>query len=103
VGARGVDVGALHPLQAAFREAGAVQCGFCTPGMLMVLIDLLERNPDPTDQEVREAIRGNLCRCTGYQKIVEAALDAASRMRAAEPVAAATRQAVLGVRESLGA
>ena len=84
---RTVDVDALHPLQAAFRDHGAVQCGFCTPGMLMVLLDLLERNPDPSDDEVREAIRGNLCRCTGYQKIVDAALDAAGRLRGESSVA----------------
>jgi aerobic carbon-monoxide dehydrogenase small subunit len=85
--ARTIDVDALHPLQAAFRDHGAVQCGFCTPGMLMVLIDLLERNPDPTEDDVREAIRGNLCRCTGYQKIVDAALDAAGRLRGEIPLA----------------
>lgn len=102
VEARGVDVGSLHPLQAAFREHGAVQCGFCTPGMLMVLVDLLDRNPDPSDEEVREAIRGNLCRCTGYQKIVEATLDAARRMRAGAPVAAASQHASIEARGHLG-
>ena len=86
--ARTVAVEGLHPLQAAFRDHGAVQCGFCTPGMVMTLLDLLDRNPDPTENEVREAIRGNLCRCTGYQKIVEAALDAAGRLRGESPVAA---------------
>jgi carbon-monoxide dehydrogenase small subunit len=75
--ARQIDLESLHPLQTAFRKHGAVQCGFCKPGMLMVLIDFLQRNPDPSDADVREAIRGNLCRCTGYQKIVEAALEAA--------------------------
>jgi carbon-monoxide dehydrogenase small subunit len=85
--ARTIDVDALHPLQAAFRDHGAVQCGFCTPGMLMVLLDLLDGNPDPSEEEVREAIRGNLCRCTGYQKIVDAALDAAGRLRGEQPVA----------------
>jgi carbon-monoxide dehydrogenase small subunit len=94
VGARQVAVAALHPLQAAFRDYGAVQCGFCTSGMLMVLIDLLGRNASPTDAEVREAIRGNLCRCTGYQKIVEATLDAAARMRAAGEVATPGKLAV---------
>lgn len=69
------------PLQRAFHEHGAVQCGFCTPGMLAVITDLLQRNPDPTPDEVREGIRGNLCRCTGYQKIVDAALAAATEMR----------------------
>jgi carbon-monoxide dehydrogenase small subunit len=75
--ARQIDLESLHPLQTAFRKHGAVQCGFCTPGMLMVLLDYLQRNPDPSDADVREAIRGNLCRCTGYQKIVDAALEAA--------------------------
>jgi aerobic carbon-monoxide dehydrogenase small subunit len=84
---RTVGVDALHPLQAAFRDHGAVQCGFCTPGMLMVLLDFLDRNPDPSEDEVREAIRGNLCRCTGYQKIVDAALDAAGRLRGESGVA----------------
>jgi aerobic-type carbon monoxide dehydrogenase small subunit (CoxS/CutS family) len=75
--ARQIDLESLHPLQTAFRNHGAVQCGFCTPGMLMVLLDFLQRNPDPSPTDVREAIRGNLCRCTGYQKIVDAALEAA--------------------------
>lgn len=83
VEARQADVAGLHPLQAAFREHGAVQCGFCTPGMLMVLLDFLQRTPNPNAADVREAIRGNLCRCTGYQKIVDAALGAAPHVRAA--------------------
>ncbi len=61
----------LHPLQAAFQEAHGLQCGFCTPGFLMSLVPFLAQNPDPTEAEIREAISGNLCRCTGYQKIVE--------------------------------
>ena len=73
----------LHPLQEAFRDNHGLQCGFCTPGMLTTLIEFLRDNPDPTEQEVRIAISGNLCRCTGYQGIVAAALDAAKRMRAA--------------------
>jgi carbon-monoxide dehydrogenase small subunit len=73
----------LHPLQEAFRDNHALQCGFCTPGMLTTLVELLRENPDPTEQEVRVAISGNLCRCTGYQGIVKAALDAARRMREA--------------------
>jgi len=72
---------ALHPLQEAFRDHHGLQCGFCTPGMLMTLKELLADNPDPSEEEVRIAISGNLCRCTGYQGIVDAALAAASRMR----------------------
>jgi aerobic carbon-monoxide dehydrogenase small subunit len=75
------DPDILHPLQAAFRDNHALQCGFCTPGMLTTLVEFLADNPDPTEQEVRVAISGNLCRCTGYQNIVSAALDAAKRMR----------------------
>ena len=69
-------LGDLHPLQKAFVEHGAVQCGYCTPGMLMSAKALLDHNPNPTEDEVRLAISGNLCRCTGYAKIVEAILDA---------------------------
>jgi carbon-monoxide dehydrogenase small subunit len=71
----------LHPLQQAFRDAHGLQCGFCTAGILMTLIPFLEENPDPTEAEVREAISGNLCRCTGYQHIVQAAMLAAERMK----------------------
>jgi carbon-monoxide dehydrogenase small subunit len=74
----------MHPLQEAFRDNHGLQCGFCTPGMLTTLIEFLRDNPDPTDWEVRVAISGNLCRCTGYQGIVAAALDAAQRLRAAK-------------------
>ena len=69
----------LHPIQQAFWEAHGLQCGFCTPGFLMTLVPFLEENPDPTEEDVREAISGNLCRCTGYQNIVEAALLAAQQ------------------------
>jgi carbon-monoxide dehydrogenase small subunit len=62
----------LHPVQRAFVEAGAVQCGFCTPGLVVAAADLLRRAPDPTDDEIREALSGNLCRCTGYEKIFDA-------------------------------
>lgn len=70
----------LHPLQESFREAHGVQCGFCTPGVLMTLAPFLKENPDPTEAEIREAISGNLCRCTGYQHIVDAAKLAAEKM-----------------------
>ncbi|ABG05749.1 (2Fe-2S)-binding protein [Rubrobacter xylanophilus DSM 9941] len=69
----------LHPVQEAFVEAGAVQCGFCTPGLVVATHDLLSRNPDPTDAEIREALAGNLCRCTGYEKILDAVRLAAGR------------------------
>ena len=62
----------LHPIQRAFVEAGAVQCGFCTPGLIVATHDLLQRNPNPSDPEIREALAGNLCRCTGYEKILDA-------------------------------
>jgi carbon-monoxide dehydrogenase small subunit len=71
----------LHPVQEAFLEAGAVQCGYCTPGMVLSAVALLSRNADPTEAEIREAISGNLCRCTGYVKQVEAIQRAAARMR----------------------
>jgi carbon-monoxide dehydrogenase small subunit len=73
--------GQLNALQQAFVDNHGLQCGFCTPGMLMTLTELLRENPDPSEQEVREAITGNLCRCTGYAGIVAAALDAAKRTR----------------------
>ena len=73
----------LHPLQRKFLEHAALQCGVCTPGVLVAARSLLERNPDPTEDEVRYWLAGNLCRCTGYHKIVEAVLDAAREMRGA--------------------
>jgi len=76
--------GGLHPVQQAFIDAGAVQCGFCTPGLLVAAHDLLARDPDPADADVREALAGNLCRCTGYEKILEAVRLAAGRLRAAD-------------------
>ena len=72
----------LHPIQQAFRDKHALQCGFCTPGMLLTVVELLSENPDPTEDEVRDAISGNICRCTGYQPIVDAALHAAKVLKA---------------------
>jgi carbon-monoxide dehydrogenase small subunit len=71
--------GDLHPVQAAFAESGAVQCGFCTPGLIVATVDLLARTPQPSDDEIREALSGNLCRCTGYAKIFDAVRLAAGR------------------------
>jgi len=104
------ESGQLHPVQQAFHEQHALQCGFCTPGMIMEAVDLLQDNPHPSDDEVREGLEGNLCRCTGYQNIVRAVQAAASAMgngahRApegegmpgtpvAEPAAAATDERV---------
>ena len=70
----------LHPVQRAFVDAGAVQCGFCTPGLVVATYALLKRNPEPSDQEVREALSGNICRCTGYGKILEAVQTASAAM-----------------------
>jgi aerobic carbon-monoxide dehydrogenase small subunit len=75
------DAKTLHPLQQAFHDNHGLQCGFCTPGILTTLIELLRDNPDPTEEEIRIGISGNLCRCTGYQNIVISALDAARRLR----------------------
>jgi aerobic carbon-monoxide dehydrogenase small subunit len=72
--------GELHPVQVAFADTGAVQCGFCTPGLIVATVDLLARNGEPSDDEIREALSGNLCRCTGYQKIFDAVRLAASRL-----------------------
>ena len=73
--------GSLHPMQEAFRQNHGLQCGFCTPGMVMSALDLVARNPDPSDAEVREWLEGNLCRCTGYHNIVKSILAGASAMR----------------------
>jgi aerobic carbon-monoxide dehydrogenase small subunit len=72
--------GGLHPMQRAFHEMHGLQCGFCTPGMIMAAVDLLKENPHPTDDEVREGIEGNLCRCTGYENIVRAVQQAAAEL-----------------------
>jgi aerobic carbon-monoxide dehydrogenase small subunit len=74
--------GELHPLQRAFVEYHALQCGFCTPGMILTAVDLLGRDPDPDDETIRRALRGNLCRCTGYEPIVESIREAAAEVRA---------------------
>ena len=74
---QGLANGTLHPLQQAFHEEHALQCGYCTPGMIMAAADLLRENPHPTEEQVREGLEGNLCRCTGYQNIVRAVLKAA--------------------------
>jgi carbon-monoxide dehydrogenase small subunit len=77
------DAEHLHPLQEGFWEAHGLQCGYCTPGFLMTLVPFLQENPDPTEEDIREAISGNLCRCTGYQNIVEAVKLAAGKMKEA--------------------
>jgi aerobic carbon-monoxide dehydrogenase small subunit len=78
------EVESLHPLQESFWANHGLQCGYCTPGMIMAAADLLQRTPDPSEEDVREALAGNLCRCTGYQNIVNAVLEAAGEMRGAE-------------------
>ena len=78
--------GTMHPMQAAFKECHGLQCGFCTPGMVMSAVDLCKRQPNANEQEVREALEGNICRCTGYQNIVKAVQYAAKKLQ--EPVAA---------------
>jgi aerobic carbon-monoxide dehydrogenase small subunit len=77
----GIANGGLHPMQEAFREHHALQCGFCTPGMIMSAIDLLRNNPDPSEAEIRSWLEGNICRCTGYHNIVKAVQAAAQAMR----------------------
>ncbi len=77
----GADAQALHPVQQAFSACHGLQCGFCTPGMIMATVDLLQRHPDPSDDQIREGLAGNLCRCTGYVNIVAAVKEAAHAMR----------------------
>jgi carbon-monoxide dehydrogenase small subunit len=73
--------GELHPVQKAFIEEGAIQCGFCTPGMVLAVVDLLSRHPDPTDEQIKEGLSGNLCRCTGYASIIRAVHKAAAMLK----------------------
>ena len=99
---------ALHPVQEAFWENHGLQCGYCTPGMIMAGADLLKRNPDPSEQEVRKALEGNLCRCTGYHNIVKAILDAAKegdtgKVEEPEPTAEGREAAQEFASEGLGA
>jgi aerobic carbon-monoxide dehydrogenase small subunit len=82
------SAGALHPLQEGFWEQHGVQCGYCTPGMIMAAADLLERNPNPTEEEIRHGLEGNLCRCTGYHNIVAAVKQAAAAGSGAETIGA---------------
>jgi carbon-monoxide dehydrogenase small subunit len=84
---QGLADGQWHPIQKAFHESHALQCGYCTPGMMMAAIDLLNENPDPSEDQIRHGLEGNLCRCTGYQNIVEAVRSAAAAMGAAQPEA----------------
>ncbi|MDN5858615.1 MAG: (2Fe-2S)-binding protein [Pseudonocardia sp.] len=88
--------GQLHPVQQAFHDNHALQCGYCTPGMIMQAIDLLGDNPDPDEQQVREGLEGNLCRCTGYQNIVRAVQDAAQKMKPGAPADAPATAGVAG-------
>ncbi len=74
------DDGELHPIQQSFHEEHGLQCGYCTPGMIMTSLDLLDRNPDPDDNEIRSALKGNICRCTGYQNIVNSVKSASEKM-----------------------
>jgi len=79
----------MHPIQEGFKEEHGLQCGFCTPGMMMTTKDLLAKNPNPSEQEIREALEGNFCRCTGYHNIVRAIQYAAAKMRGESPASAA--------------
>jgi carbon-monoxide dehydrogenase small subunit len=93
----------LHPVQAAFRQEHGLQCGFCTPGMVMAATSLLAENPDPTEQQVREGLEGNLCRCTGYHNIVRAVLAAARAGDGSAPPAAAAEPSLNGSAAARGA
>ena len=85
---QGLANGQWHPIQKAFHETHALQCGYCTPGMMLAAVDLLNENPDPSEDAIRHGLEGNLCRCTGYQNIVQAVRSAALAMGAAQPEAA---------------
>jgi carbon-monoxide dehydrogenase small subunit len=85
---QGLANGQWHPIQKAFHESHALQCGYCTPGMMIAAIDLLNEHPDPSEEEIRHGLEGNLCRCTGYQNIVQAVRSAALAMGAVQPEAA---------------
>jgi carbon-monoxide dehydrogenase small subunit len=85
---QGLADGQWHPIQTAFHESHALQCGYCTPGMMLAAIDLLNEDPDPSEDAIRHGLEGNLCRCTGYQNIVEAVRSAAAAMGSARPAAA---------------
>ncbi len=89
--------GDLHPVQASFRRSHGLQCGFCTPGMVMAAVGLLSENPQPTEQQVREGLEGNLCRCTGYHNIVQAVLAAADTLAAGDEQASAGAGTSAGV------
>ena len=91
--AEGNDQADWHPVQRAFRQHHGLQCGYCTPGMIMAAVDLLSHNPSPSEDEVRHGLEGNLCRCTGYQNIVKAVLSAASEMRGDGPLPGSFRDA----------
>ncbi|MGN6088567.1 MAG: (2Fe-2S)-binding protein [Actinomycetales bacterium] len=98
----GASTEGLHPVQRAFHEMHGLQCGYCTPGMIMAAIDLLKDNPDPSEQEVREGLEGNLCRCTGYQNIVRAVQSAAKDLRTAQSASPSASSAGGSTGESTG-
>lgn len=87
---QGLANGSWHPVQTAFKECHGLQCGYCTPGMVLAAVDLLSENPDPSDQEIREGLEGNLCRCTGYQNIVKSVAYAANLMKESDSVESAS-------------
>jgi aerobic carbon-monoxide dehydrogenase small subunit len=99
-GANGKEKSALHPVQEGFWECHGLQCGFCTPGMILSAVELLRKNPDPAEHEIRGAISGNLCRCTGYQHIIAAVQYAAKKMSARKPVLVKSGNGSSGRRKS---